>query len=288
VALICDTDDPYFVPADGVSFDAALAPHLELMKHLCATAHVVTVTTPALKQELATFARNIMVMPNMIDTDAAPQRRGNNARVRLGWCGGPTHADDLAVFLPAVAALQRQTDVQFVLFGMFDQNFDRTVQKARLMTPQVRAQNPAVAAFGRMADALKGVHCEHVPSVPYGAFSDRLAALNFDIGVCPLQDTRFNRCRSAVKFYQYAAANTVTVASGVQAYQGECSLLTDNTVAGWLEALLALVNDEQARQQALAIQRRYVIENRSWRVGLELYVKLFTAVCAAVKRGATK
>lgn len=285
VAVICDTDDPYFFPADGVSFDAALAPHLELMKQLCAAAHVVTVTTPALKHELATYARNIMVVPNMIDIDAAARRLGNNTRVRIGWCGGPTHADDLAIFLPAVAALQRQTHVEFVMFGMFDQNFDHTVQKARLMTPQMRAQNPAVAAFGRMADALQGVDYQHVPSVPYDAFSDRLAALNFDIGVCPLQDTRFNRCRSAVKFYQYAAANTVTVASRVAAYQGECSLLADNTVEGWQKALAALVNNNEARQDALAVQQRYVSENRSWRVGLELYAKLFVSVCTAIKRG---
>lgn len=286
VALICDTDDPYFFPADGVSFDADLAPHLDLMKRLCGSAHVVTVTTPTLKQELGSYARNIMVVPNMIDTDAWPQRAGNNARVRVGWCGGPTHADDLTLLLPAVAALQRQTDVEFVIFGMFDQNFDGTVQKARQMTSKARAQNPAVAAFGRMADALEGVTYQHVPSVPYDAFPARLAALNFDIGVCPLQDTRFNRCRSAVKFYQYVVSNTVTVASRVAAYQGECDLLADNTQAGWLAQLQMLVHDEQRREQALAEQKRYVNANRSWHVGLPLYTKLFTAVCAAVKHKA--
>ena len=285
VALICDTDDPYFFAADGCAFDDKIAPHLELMRRLCGSAHLLTVTTAPLKQELSSMARAVAVIPNMIDLDNAPHRSRGEQRVRIGWCGGPTHADDLAMFLPAVAELQRRHPVDFVVFGMFDRNFDQTVMRARKVPAAQRARDPSLAAFGRMADALEGIDFKHFPSVAYPEFPRALAELNFDIGVCPLLDTRFNRCRSAVKFYQYAAAGTVTVASNVASYQHECSLLADNTRDSWVSVLEPLVMSEQLRGEALATQTAYVRNHRSWQAGLPLYHQLFTRVCAAVQQG---
>jgi glycosyltransferase involved in cell wall biosynthesis len=285
VALICDADDPYFFAADGVAFDDKIAPHLSLMKQLLAAAHLVTVTTVPLKQELSGLARAVVVVPNMIDFEASPRRASGQGKVRVGWCGGPTHADDLAMFLPAMAQLQRRSDVEFVIFGMFDRNFEDTVQRARKLPKVQREKDQALASFGRMADALKGVRYEHVPSVAYPEFPARLAALNFDIGVCPLLDTRFNRCRSAVKFYQYAAAGTVTVASDVASYQNECNQLASNTTASWLGKLEPLVNNGALRESTLAEQSTYVRNNRSWPAGLALYQQLFDRMSEAAKRG---
>jgi len=285
LALICDADDPYFFAADGVAFDDKIAPHLSLMKQLLAAAHVVTVTTAPLKQEFATLARAVVVVPNMIDVHTAPRRAAGQGKVRVGWCGGPTHADDLAMFLPAMAQLQQRAEVEFVIFGMFDRNFDQTVQRARQMSKPDREKDPSLASFGRMADALHGVRYEHVPSVSYAEFSARLAELNFDIGVCPLLETRFNRCRSAVKFYQYVAAGTVTVASDVASYQNECNQLASNTTASWLQKLEPLVNSEKLRETTLSEQFAYVRANRSWPAGLDLYQQLFTRMSEAAKRG---
>lgn len=284
VALLCDTDDPYVFAADGCSFEAELAPHLELRKRLYAAAHVVTVSTAPLKEELSPYARQIAVIPNFIDMNG-PVRAAGNTRVRFGWSGGPTHADDLAMFLPAMAKLQKQAEVDFIIFGMFDRNFEATVERARLV-PLADRRDPALASFGRMADALAGVRYQHVPSVPYAQFPQALADLNLDVGVCPLLDTRFNRCRSAVKFHQYAAVGTLTVASDVAPYQNQCSLLAENTEEGWLARLAPLVNDPSFREEALRQQRQAVRATHDWQVGLALYERLFTSVCAAVKRGA--
>ena len=283
IALICDTDDPYFFAADGCAFDDKIAPHLNLMRRLCGSAHLLTVTTAPLKQEFSSMARAVAVVPNMVDVDHPPRRSRGEQRVRIGWCGGPTHADDLAMFLPAMAELQRRHPVDFVIFGMFDRNFDQTVVRARKVPAAQRASDPSLAAFGRMADALEGINFQHFPSVPYPEFPQRLAELNFDIGVCPLLDTRFNRCRSAVKFYQYTAARTVTVASNVVSYQNECSLLADNTRDSWVSVLEPLVVNAQLRAEALAKQISYVRNHRSWQAGLPLYHQLFTRVCAAVQ-----
>lgn len=287
VAVILDADDPYFFGPDcGVEED--YAPHHAIMRRLCGMAHVVTVTTAALKVELAPYARAITVLPNVVDLAHSPRRPGAHARLRLGWSGGPTHQLDLAAFLPAVRTLQAQVDLDFVLFGLFDRDIADTVRRARTMSATERAAIPALAAFGRLADALEGVRFEHHPSVPFADFPARLAALDLDIGVCPLEDTRFNRCRSAVKFYQYAAAGTLTVASDVTAYRRECNLLAANSPDAWVDALLPLARDPGLRAQRLAEQRAFVSAQRSAEVGTTLYGHLFSRLCEAVRRTATR
>jgi processive 1,2-diacylglycerol beta-glucosyltransferase len=283
-ALICDTDDPYFIPADGCGFEDRLAPHHEQMKGLLSSCHLLTVTTPALKEALQIYARSVAVIPNLIDLKGAPRVQGGHEHVRIGWCGGPTHTDDLTFFLPVVAKLQARVPVDFVIFGMFDENFEETVAQARKVPASRRKSDPALAAFGWMAEALGGVKYRHFPSVPFGEFPRKLAELSFDIGVCPLLDTPFNRCRSAVKFYQYAAAGIVTVASDGIPYRGECSLLAQNSVDSWVEQLSPLIEDPVRRRSELARQRAFVRANRSWEVGLPLYLEVFKGIGDAVRR----
>lgn len=281
VPVVCDTDDPYFFGPEGYSFDEALALHLSVRKQLLTEADLVTVTTAPLQQELMPLAPRAAVIPNLVDmTAVAPPSETTSGRLRIGWCGGPTHVDDLARFLPAMAWLQRHMPVDFVIFGMFDRNIEDTAKRARSLSPQARAQDAKLAAFGRMADALASVRYQHVPSVPYDRFIERLAALRFDIGVCPLQDTRFNRCRSAIKFYQYAATHTVTVASNVEPYREGCTLLADDSPASWQALLEPLARDAKLRQKHLAEQRAYVQAERSWQAGLGLYQRLLSSPMA--------
>ncbi|MDZ4771706.1 MAG: hypothetical protein SGI72_01090 [Planctomycetota bacterium] len=281
-AIVCDSDDPYFVPADGCSFQAEIAPNLAAIEELCSLAHVVSVTTESLRREFEGQAERIVVVPNHLDARFGPSRTRTNERVKIGWCGGPTHTDDLAAVLPAIARLQVRQPVDFVMFGMFDRNFEASASAVCKIPPKKRAHDAKLAAFGRFADALRGVHYEHVPSTSYADFPRRLAELDFDIGLCPLIETRFNRCRSAVKFYQYANAGTLTLASDSAAYRGECSSLVGSTSNAWFEALSRFVGDEDLRAKELEKQREFVLSQRNWEIGVKRYEQLFrTALEAA-------
>ncbi len=275
VAIVCDTDDPYFVHVDGVSFQQQTRKNLDSFRELCRMAHVLSVTTQPLKSELESLAREIVVVPNHLDLERMPVRRRANQRLKIGWCGGPTHTDDLTAVLPAIALLQRELPVDFVIFGMFDRNFEDHVEKVRRMPLEQRARNETLATFGRLADALRDVRYEHVPSTSYAEFPARLAELDFDIGVCPLLDTRFNRCRSAVKFYQYAGAGTLTCASDAPAYRGECAQLVENSREAWYHALRRFASDPALREAELERQRDFVKTQRGWPVGVQRYAKLF-------------
>lgn len=269
VRVVADTDDAYFMPADHGPFDAALEPHLKCMRALAEQADLITVTCEPLADEMAALGRPVRVVPNWVSEDEfKPRPRhhgqlGRRGRLRVGFAGGPTHLLDLAAVLPAIGQLQRTHDFDFVLFGLFDRDMRATVERARTLTAK-QAADPRLSAFSAFARALTGVHYTHHPSVPQAEFARALSALDLDIALCPLLDTAFNRCRSGVKFYQYAAVGTATLASDVAPYRGECEPLCGDTQAAWESALGRLLDNGPLREATLEAQQRYWRTHRTW------------------------
>lgn len=81
----------------------------------------------------------------------------------------------------------------------------------------------------------------------------------FDIGLAPLLDTAFNRARSNVKLKEYAAAGAAWLASPVGPYRGmgeeQGGLLVEQD--GWLDALEALLDDDERRRSLAERGRRW-------------------------------
>lgn len=59
----------------------------------------------------------------------------------------------------------------------------------------------------------------HKPRNSYGEFMQYLHDLQWDIGLAPLEDNEFNRCRSPIKFLEYTACGVATVASDIGVYR---------------------------------------------------------------------
>ena len=75
----------------------------------------------------------------------------------------------------------------------------------------------------------------------------------WDIGLAPLADTAFNRCKSAIKTLDYAALGMAVVASDVDVYRGSLAdghggLLAANDPGAWFVTLSRLVRDDTLRR----------------------------------------
>jgi len=122
--------------------------------------------------------RKFHVAPNLIRFDHYPQidmmRAGN--RTRILWQGGANHFLD---WLPLKDALGRVTkrypQVHWIMWGV-DYKWVTEVIPPDRMT------------FQRW--------------VPYNEYKQWRAMMNDDISLAPLSDTPFNRCRSAIKWYE--------------------------------------------------------------------------------------
>ena len=72
--------------------------------------------------------------------------------------------------------------------------------------------------------------------------------MNWDIGIIPLLDDRFNNSKSHLKFIEYSALRLATICSDVPSYRnvvrnGENGLLVDNTTDAWYMAIKKIVDD---------------------------------------------
>jgi glycosyltransferase involved in cell wall biosynthesis len=94
----------------------------------------------------------------------------------------------------------------------------------------------------------------------------------FDVGVAPLIETDFNRCKSHVKVLDYAALGLPSVASDVPAYahalrDGVDCRLVPNRVDAWCRALVQL-RDDRRSLQAIALNARALVGQAPFEAGV--------------------
>lgn len=185
----------------------------------------VTVSTQPLADEFAALWHlPVHVLPNclpdyMLDL---PQRDAEwrSSRVTIGWAGSSTHASDM---------------IQDASYGL------------RASLRSGKATFVSVGTDYRKALRVDGAF---VPwSEDIEAFHRTLPS--YDIGLCPLEHTRFNRSKSGIKAMEYQAAGVVPVATRCDAYSGviehgRTGFLCRNQKE-WADALRTLVEDDDVR-----------------------------------------
>ena len=238
-ALIYDIDDDLLhIPRDHPD-TAILRPKTRVVQRLLRDASAVFVSTPALASSLKPVRGDAVVVPNALDErlwsalpdGAHPGRRVRGGPVRLLCMGTATHGADFAMIEPALARL--------------DAAFEGRVT-IDVLGVSTRADLP---------------DWSRRPTVPPGTTATYPGFVNWitqqegwDIGLAPLADTAFNRCKSAIKTLDYAALGLAVVASDVAPYRGSLAdgaggMLVPNRADAWFAALCRLVRDAELRRR---------------------------------------
>lgn len=203
-----------------------------------AEADAVLVSTEPLAAVLRPLNARVHVWPNCWDEAVWPLRAPAPAPAQpvvIGYVGSHTHGADVAGLGPALAELlaRRPGQVRVRFVGG---------------TP------PPAEVRGRPEVAW-----ERLVLPDYAAYARRMQSEQLDVAVAPLRDDGFNRCKSAIKYLEYAALGAAGVFSRLPPYTavvrpGENGLLA-GTAEEWLAALTALVDDPGLRGRlALAAQ----------------------------------
>ena len=167
-----------------------------------------------------------------VDSARLPQPMPSGWPV-IGYMGTSGHANDLDMVLPAVERLLEEfADLRFEVFG--------TIQMPERLL-----------RFGNRVMA-------HTADLNYPGFIAKLHALGWWIGLAPLEDNEFNRCKADTKWVEYTAAGVAAVASDLAVYHRACAdgaglLVADE--AGWHGALKALLRDGGGRER-MAVRAR--------------------------------
>jgi glycosyltransferase involved in cell wall biosynthesis len=234
------------------------------VRALAEAADVFFVTTPVLADTLAPWRKPTWVLPNAIDPGIWRPRPRRSGELRVGWAGSSSHLEDLRVLAAAVPLVRRKVGFRLCLLGLVDRPLPAALAEARALLPGlVGSQRVRAELFCEIGAALLALDPLHRPFTTIDRYFSELPALDCDVAVCPLLDTPFNRHKSAIKFYEYAAAGSMTIASAVPPYRDEVSVTVENDPRAWADAIEAHLRDPARREAELAAQRAFVVGERS-------------------------
>ncbi len=188
---------------------------------LIAAAQAVVVGNRNLADFASLHSRNVHIIPTVVDPTRYSPKQNYAAPngVRLVWIGTPATAGFLRPVAPALTALHHKH-------------------------PDLRLR--LVGAGNAVSDVLPFAEVVAWSEATEG---DLLAEC--DIGLMPLPDTEFTRCKCGLKLIQYMAAGLPVVASPVGANMEIVSEGLDGFLAGgqqqWFVALERLIENEDLR-----------------------------------------
>ena len=96
-----------------------------------------------------------------------------------------------------------------------------------------------------------------------------------DIALAPLHENEFNKGKSCLKFYEYAAIGSATLASDVMPYNKEVGYCAKNTQKDWKDKIEKLIVDKDFREKLAKKQHDWVFENRELGKTAMLWEKAF-------------
>lgn len=219
-------------------------------------ANLVTVSTDILRQHLLAFNPNTVTIPNFIDESVIMPVHfpSDSSKVTIAYMGTPTHTHDLALIEEVLFKLRDKynTLVQFVFWGCAGNRLEK---------------------LGRV---IPFDDC-------YASFLGNLGSVHFDIGLAPLADTPFNRCKSNIKWLEYSAYARAGIYSDLEPYRGsvqhgKTGMLVGNDPNEWMDALEYLIEHPDERKAMGRAARkdaftRFGLSRNAYRV-LDVYSKL--------------
>ncbi|WLH37186.1 glycosyltransferase [Pseudomonas sp. FP2196] len=178
----------------------------------------VVVTTQALSDALSSMHSDIRIVPNMLSPEpwaTLTSHRRTSSKPRVGWGGGTSHSGDLEIIADVVRELAN--DVEWVFFGMCPEE----------LRPYIHEFHSAIS----------------LQSYPF-----KLASLNLDLALAPLEFHIFNDCKSNLRLLEYGACGYPVICTDTEAYRGHlpCTKVYSNSTAEWLQAIRMHLADPDA------------------------------------------
>ena len=205
----------------------------DAVEHSAQVSDMVTVTTEPLAEVMRRFNSNVRVIPNVVPDGVLSIDRPHQPKVVVGWQGGASHANDIALIAPTLRHVLTRHRKQAELH-IIGTNYLPTVWDCR--DQDLRAQH------GRFTNWI-----------PIHANLEYFRACDFDIGLAPLSGTYFDQSKSAIKAIEYAALGIPVLASDAEPYRG---FVVDGVngylckrKADWGRRLEELICDDAAREE---------------------------------------
>jgi len=251
IPVVYETDDLLtLVPPEHPDYATYQSRTVYSVKALL-DADLVITSTPTLAENLTALNPTTRVIPNELPADLWPNSETPPVRashpsapVVVGYVGTRTHAPDLcSVEDPLLTLLERHRGkVRFLSVGV---PLSRRLREHPLATSLVPGEQVA-------RSYPDYVHFAH--------------SLAIDVGIAPLLDSPFNRCKSDIKFQEYSLLGIAGVYSRLPPHEplvrhGETGFLATHP-ADWLAGLEALISSPDMRRRFVEAAVRSIAARR--------------------------
>ncbi|VXB91444.1 O-antigen biosynthesis protein [Pseudomonas sp. 8AS] len=204
---------------------------LKSMRRGLACVDRFVVSTEALAEAFADMHGEIRVVENCLPTHwwlGLQAERRVSTRPRVGWAGGLGHAGDLELIADVVIELANEVD--WVFFGICPE---------------------------KIRPYVKEIHA----GVAINSYPAKLASLNLDLALAPLEQNLFNECKSNLRLLEYGACGFPVISSDVRCYQGGLPVTrVKNRFRDWVDAIRMHLSDLDATAKAGDELRAQVLE----------------------------
>ena len=245
----------------------------------------IVCSTPHLAEELSKYNPRTYALPNSLDIkamdrllnmedaerskytqylsvdqktvtleDARERMRGKTV---IGWGGSPTHLRDLEQATEALIKIcSENKDVLVVMMACTTDTLMKELKPEQLLL---------------------------VKPVPIFMYPQVLASMEWDIGICPIEDNLFNRSKSNLKYLEFAINGFSAVCSDVENYaktitHGVDGLLSKNTTSSWYDNLTELINDAELRKTLADNASKLVRANFSASVNYKMWETVYNEI----------
>lgn len=150
-----------------------------------------------------------------------------NAPIRIGFAGSETHTHFINSFMHPIAKSVKEKYKDAISFEF----------------------------FGVKPNFLEEIDGRFIPySNDYASYCDIMRERNWDIGLAPLENSDFAKCKYFNKYIEYASYGIAGVYSAVEPYtfgirDEQNGLVAENRVENWVSAITRLIEDESLRKE---------------------------------------
>lgn len=215
----------------------------------------VTTTQDYLSDKIKTINSNTFVLPNYIYLKEwdLPKYKNESDTIRIFWAGSMTHLEDMKLVVNPIKRICKEfPNVQLVFMG-----------------------------DTRIGDLFDGCNVENMLGVPVEVWPVKLSTIRADIGIAPLIDNEFNRCKSNIKWLEYGINQIPSVCSptryGESIKNGDTGYIA-NTEEDWYKNIKKLVIDKGLREKIGMNAYEEVKKNWSLEGNIQKWVDVYKSL----------
>ncbi len=217
----------------------------ERLKKTISMCDRLVVSTQPLKDAYEKYNSDTQVVANYLKKDIwlnLKSEKNQGKKPRVGWAGSPLHVGDLLIIKDVVKELK--DEVEWVFMGLYPQG-------------------------------CKDYIHEFYPSVSLYEYPKKLATLNLDLALVPLEINNFNDAKSNLRVLELGILKWPLICSDAYPYRDAPVTIVKNSTKEWVKAIKNKLNDLTALEKEGENLRQWVVENYMLEDNLQKIVKSY-------------